>query len=138
MADLHRRFQEAQGAHGVLHLLCRHGDRRLLGAGRRLQRVALGAEGGAGGAAGFGGPPSCVAQLPGDEGEEAQQSQAADHKQGEQEAKSGVWRPAAGTRNRRRPNTEEQMVREDRDRGTGWWDASLPTDQFTTTRKTPP
>lgn len=92
VADLHRRFQEAHGAHGVLHLLCRHGDRRLLGTGRerRLQRVALGAEGGAG-AAGFGGLPSCATQLPGDEGKEAQQSQAADHKQSEQEAKSGVW-----------------------------------------------
>lgn len=94
VADLHRRFQEAQRAHGVLHLLCCHGDRQMLGTGRqrerRLQRVALGAEGGAG-TAGFGGLPSSASTLPGDEGEEAQQSQAADHKQPEQEAKSGVW-----------------------------------------------
>lgn len=96
MAYLHRRLQETHRAHGVFHLLCRHGERRLLGTGQRggrLQRAELRAAVGGEGRAGEVGfsPPRLEAQLPGDECKEAQQSQAADHKHTEQEAKSSVW-----------------------------------------------
>lgn len=116
MAYLHRRLQEAHRAHGVLHLLCRHGDRRLLGAGqqgrRLLERAVLWSAGrGEGQDREMGlGPPRHPAQLPGDERQEAQQSQAADHKHTEQEAKSSVWWRATGTRNDGSHNMDKQMV----------------------------
>lgn len=125
VAYLHRRLQETHGAHGVLHLLCRHGDRRLLGgAGQQggwrrlllllllLKRAALWSAGrGEGRAREVGlGPPRHPAQLPGDERKKAQQSQAADHKHSEQEAKSSVWWRATGTRDDGSHNMDKQMV----------------------------
>lgn len=119
VAYLHRSLQEAHRAHRVLHLLCRHGDRWLLGTGQRRGRqllcVVLWAEGRVR-VAGLGRSPMCTAQFPGHESEKSQQRQATDHKHTEQEAKSGVWWWAAGTRNRTSHNMEEQMVREERER----------------------
>lgn len=123
VAYLHRRLQESHRAHGVFHLLCRHGDRQLLGTGqlgRLLERAVLWA---AGRGEGWDGEvvlsaPRHPAQLPGDEGKKAQHSQAADHKHTEQEAKSSVWWQTTGSRNRGQHNMDKQMaitrVREDR------------------------
>lgn len=115
MAYLHRSLQETNRAHGVLHLLCCHGDRCVLGTGQQerwLEWAVLWAAGQVEGRTGEVGlsPPRHPAQLPGDERKKSQQCQATDYKHTKQQAKSSVWWWAMGARNRGSHNMDEQMV----------------------------
>lgn len=114
MAYLHRGFQEAHRAHGVLHLLRRHGGGQLLRTGQQvggLERWAVHRATGEGwtGEVGLVSPRD-PAQLPGDEREEAQQCQATKHEHTEQQSKSRVWWRAAGTGYTGSHNMDKQMA----------------------------